>query len=188
MKLQKTNDKQASGIQKPSPEPSDLSTAGAKMTREQVIDALKAIACKATGTSHYDVAERIIFQIENAQVWPMQKEEDACSVRAVVSMREMAPQNLTEAMLAVQMMATHDAALMFLANATSAGQSPEAVDANVLRVTRLGRLSIQLAEAMQRLKGKASQQNLTVGQVNINQGGQAIVGSVRTPKTEGEAA
>jgi hypothetical protein len=90
-----------------------------------------------------------------------------------------------EAMLAAQMIATSEAALMFVRRSTAEGQNFEAVDANVLRATRLMRLFIQQTDAMQKLKGKAGQQTLTVEQVNVHQGGQAIVGSVSTLKEGG---
>jgi hypothetical protein len=91
-------------------------------------------------------------------------------------------------MLAAQMIATNDAALMLVRRSTLEGQTLEGVNASVLLATRLMRLFIQQVEAMQKLKGKASLQNLTVEQVNVHQGGQAIVGAVSTSKEEGEAA
>jgi hypothetical protein len=96
----------------------------------------------------------------------------------------MAPKNVVEAMLAVQMIASHEASLLFLRRATLDDQSTEGIDANVLRATRLMRVFAQQVEAMQKLKGKAIQQTLTVEQVNVHQGGQAIVGSVNTSKKE----
>ena len=50
-------------------------------------------------------------------------------------MAEMAPQNATEAMLAVQMIAANDAALLFLRRATADGQTVEGSDGNVLRIS-----------------------------------------------------
>ena len=139
-------------------------------------------ACKSTGTHSDYVAIRIICQAASAQVWPKPADEADRLVDAAALIREMAPQNATEAMLAAQMIATNDAALMFVHRATLENQSTEGVDANVLRGTRLMRVFIQQIEAMQKLKGKACQQNLAVGQVNVHQGGQAIVGSVSTLK------
>ena len=61
-------------------------------------------------------------------------------------------------------------------------QGTEATDLNVLRATRLMRAFNEGVEAMQKLKGKASQQNVTVEHVHIHKGGQAIVGAVSAPK------
>jgi DNA-binding GntR family transcriptional regulator len=105
---------------------------------------------------------------------------------AAALIRELAPQNVMEAMLAAQMIATNDAVLMFLNRSTSQDQSTEAADANVLRATRLMRVFTQQTEAMQKLKGKAGQPRLSVEQVNVHQGGQAIVGSISTSRQEGQ--
>jgi hypothetical protein len=104
--------------------------------------------------------------------------------------REMAPQNVTEAMLAVQMIATNDAALMFLGRATTEGQSLAGAEASVLSATRLMRLHLDQIEAMQKLKGKTRHQKVVVEHVHVYQGGQAIVGAVSAVKgeTRGEQA
>ena len=90
----------------------------------------------------------------------------------------MAPQNVTEAMLATQMIAANDAALMFLRRATLDNQTFDGIEANVYRATRLMRIFNEQLEAMQKLKGKASQQKVTVEHVHVHEGGQAIVGAV----------
>jgi hypothetical protein len=181
MKRHETDTKQVRGAQGPSPEGSDSGTAVLKKTGEQ---SLEEVVRKATGTHSDDVAIRLIWQVTNARVWPKPTDEDF-NLPDLSLISEMKPQNATEAMLAVQMIATHDAALMFARRATLDDQSPEGTDANVLRTTRLMRLFFQQAEAMQKLKRKADQQSLTVEQVNVHQGGQAIVGSVSTSKDGG---
>jgi hypothetical protein len=87
-------------------------------------------------------------------------------------------------MLAVQMIATNDAALMFLRRATTEGLSLTGAEASVLGATRLLRLHLEQIEAMQKLKGKIGQQKVTVEYVHVYQGGQAIVGAVNPAKTE----
>jgi hypothetical protein len=59
---------------------------------------------------------------------------------------------------------------------------PKPQDLNVLRATRLMRVFNEQLEAMQKLKGKAGQQTVTVEHVHIHKGGQAIVGAVSAPK------
>jgi DNA-binding winged helix-turn-helix (wHTH) protein len=113
----------------------------------------------------------------NALVWPNLKQEDAI-VPTVAMMAEMAPQNATEAMLAIQMIAASEAALLFLKRATAEGQTLDGCDANVFRATRLMRIFNEQLAAMQKLKGKAGQQKVTVEHVHVHKGGQAIVGTV----------
>jgi hypothetical protein len=91
---------------------------------------------------------------------------------------EIGPKGAMESLLAVQMMGVHNAALMFLRNATADGQDIEVRDANVLRAVRLMRLFLEQLEAMARLKGKTREQKVTVEHVHVYEGGQAIVGAV----------
>ena len=85
-------------------------------------------------------------------------------------------------MLATQMIAANDAALMFLSRATIESQHSGAIDANVHRATRLMRLFGEQLEAMQKLKGKSGRQSVTVEHVHVHDGGQAIVGAVSSKR------
>ena len=149
-----------------------------KKTRQQLIDEVVKTACKVTGTQRLDAADRFIVQAGYALVWPKPKDTEDHLIRASAVMAEMAPQNATEAMLATQMIAANDAALMFLRRATLDNQTFDGIEANVHRATRLMRIFNEQLEAMQKLKGKASQQKVTVEHVHVHEGGQAIVGAV----------
>ncbi len=153
-----------------------------KKTRKQLASDLAVTTREVTGTHSYDVADRIIHQVAYALVWPKPKDTDDLIIGGVRAIAEMAPQNATEAMLAAQMIAANEAALMFVRLATLENQNTEAIDANVLRATRLMRVFNEQIEAMQKLKGKAGQQKVTVEHVHVHQGGQAIVGAVSTAK------
>ena len=87
------------------------------------------------------------------------------------------------------MFGVHEAATLLLKRATVEGQTFEGTDANVVRATKLMRLFNEQVELMAKLKGKTSQQKVTVEHVHVHQGGQAIVGAVSTAKTDqGEGA
>jgi microcompartment protein CcmL/EutN len=135
-----------------------------------------------TGTRHDEIALRVIQQVQRSLVMPRPTDHDTCLVQAISTIAEMAPQNLTEALLATQMIATHEAALSSMASATRDDQTAEGRDANVLRATRLMRVFNEQLEAMQKLKGKAGQQKVTVEHVHVYEGGQAIVGTVEATK------
>ena len=140
--------------------------------------------CSFTGTRNEEVAIRIVQQIGNSLQGADPKNLNGLLIQAISAIEELAPQTLTEAMLATQMIATHDAALKFLRCATAEGQTFKGSDANVVRATRLMRLHLDQIEAMQKLKGKAGQQKVTVEHVHVYPGGQAIVGAVSPAKTE----
>jgi len=102
--------------------------------------------------------------------------------RALEALREMELSNATEAMLAIQIISVHSAAVKFLLDAVDTNQTSEGRNTNVLWATRLMRLFNEQLEAMAKLKGKGSQQKVIVEHVNINAGGQAIVGAVGSGK------
>jgi hypothetical protein len=120
----------------------------------------------------------------SAQVWPKAKDETERLIKAIAALAEHAPRNAIEASLAVQMTATGEMALMFLNRAALPEQTVDGIDRNVVHATRLMRLHLEQIEAMQKLKGKAGQQKMTVEHVHVYEGGQAIVGAVST--TTGE--
>jgi hypothetical protein len=74
------------------------------------------------------------------QVWPKPEDQADHLIKAIAFIGEVAPQNATEAMLAVQMISTNEAALTFVRRATLENQSAEAIDANVLRASSLMRV------------------------------------------------
>jgi hypothetical protein len=165
-------------------ERTDSGTALVKEARGRLFDEMIESLRESTGTHSDDVADRIVWQAATAQqAWPETKDENGPVMTAISFIKEMAPQNVTEAMLAVQMIANNDAALIFLHRSTLEDQSTEGADANVLRATRLMRVFTQQAEAMQKLKGKTIQQKLTVEHVNVQQEGPAIV-AVSTSKKD----
>jgi hypothetical protein len=183
MKRCENRKEQTVGLQKAALQKIDSAMVGPQKTHEQLVDELTTIMTEATGTQHSDVADRIINQVINAQVCPRPRDGDHLT-KAISMIREMAPQNVTEAMLAVQMIATNDAALMFLGRATTEGQSLAGAEASVLSATRLMRLHLDQIEAMQKLKGKTRHQKVVVEHVHVYQGGQAIVGAVSAVKNE----
>jgi hypothetical protein len=149
----------------------------AQKTREEMCDELCCEVEKAAGVP-LEVADRMAHQMACALVWPKPKDETDLLIKAITALAEFAPRNTIEASLAAQMTATGEMALMFLNRATLPEQTVDGVDRNVARATRLMRLHLEQIEAMQKLKGKAGQQKVTVEHVHIHEGGQAIVGAV----------
>jgi hypothetical protein len=80
-------------------------------------------------------------------------------------------------MLAAQMTAVHNMAMEMPNRAMKSGQPVDAVDRNVNRVTTLMRTFTTQIEALNKYRTKG-QQKITVQHVNVEKGGQAIVGDV----------
>jgi hypothetical protein len=146
-------------------------------TKEQMEDeAIKALP-ELTGVKSFYASDRLLNQVATALSFPKISDEDAI-LRASAAISEHAPRNATEAMLATQMIATHEAVCMFIMRATLKDQTPFGVDSNTDRANRLMRAFMEQVELMQKLKGHTSQQKVTVEHVHIHAGGQAIVGAV----------
>jgi hypothetical protein len=87
------------------------------------------------------------------------------------------PKDELEGLLAVQMIGVHSLAVECLKRASREGQTPYGMDANINRATKLLRTFKTQMEALNRHRGKVGQQ-MVVETVNVNKGGQAIVGPV----------
>jgi hypothetical protein len=142
--------------------------------------------CAAAGVSDRDVAFRIIVQMAGLQT-TRSDDVDQRLLEALTMLEELKPGNAMESLLAVQMIHVHEAAVKSLQLATVEGQTEEGRAANVLRAVKLVRIFIEMLTAMQKLRGKPTEQRVTVEHVHVHEGGQAIVGAVaaRTGVPEG---
>jgi hypothetical protein len=137
---------------------------------------LKEVLCKVTGIRGDALAGRILSQLQSLQLGEQNFEQQL--LVAIDALANLRPANAVEAMLAVQMVSTHEAAVRFLRLAFAEQQTSEGRELNVARASKFMRLYLEQADAMQRLQGKTGQQKVTVEYVNVHAGGQAIVGTV----------
>ena len=96
----------------------------------------------------------------------------------VALLRDIEPQNATQGLLATQMIAIHNLAMEMLRRAGFNNQTFAGVDANINRANKLLKTFATQTEAMQKLQGKSGKQKMTVEHVHVNEGGQAIIGTV----------
>jgi hypothetical protein len=82
---------------------------------------------KAVGVRDGKLAFLLVTQMSALQVGGSAEDSIHRLLQATAALREMDPQNATEAMLAVQMFGVHAAAVMFLQRATQEGQTCEAL-------------------------------------------------------------
>ena len=90
---------------------------------------------------------------------------------------EINPTDPAEAMLAAQMIATHEAAMECLRRSVLPEQSREGRDLNLKNATKLMSLYERQVAGLDKHRGRG-QQNVTVKYVHVSEGGQAIVGNV----------
>jgi hypothetical protein len=84
-------------------------------------------------------------------------------------------------MLAAQMVALHHAAMECLRRAHLPEQASEVRQANLTQAGKLSRTYATLLEALDKRRGKGQPQVVRVERVNVEAGGQAIVGAVSHP-------
>jgi hypothetical protein len=104
-------------------------------------------------------------------------QRDALYVKAIDLFESIGPADAIEGMLAAQMVGTHNATMECLRRAMIYDQSLEAQKVYLSQAERLMNLYTRHVDALARHRG-SGQPNITVGQVNVESGGQAIVGNV----------
>ncbi len=88
------------------------------------------------------------------------------------------PKDTIESLLAAQMVATHNMAMEYSKRAMASGQHPDEVNANINRVTKLMRTFTAQVEALKKYR-TGGQQTIQVQHINVNDGGQAVVGNIQ---------
>lgn len=96
---------------------------------------------------------------------------------AIAALQGINPKGEMEGMLAVQMVATHNAAMECLRRAMIRDQTFEGRDQNLKHASKLLSVYARQIETLDKHRGKG-QQKVTVEYVNVEAGGQAIVGDV----------
>lgn len=95
----------------------------------------------------------------------------------ITSLKRFAPRDEAEEMLASQIILAHDAAMNAFRIAAIPDQTFEGRDMHLNHAEKLAALYVKQLEALDKHRGKG-QQKITVEHVNVEAGGQAIVGNV----------
>jgi len=96
---------------------------------------------------------------------------------AMAILNGVQPQDEIEGMLAIQMIGVHNMAMRTIGLAMIQGQRFESKQANVEQATKMLRTFISQMEVLKKYR-TSSQIKMVVGSVCVNDGGQAIVGTV----------
>ncbi len=122
----------------------------------------------------------LLKQVVQALWLPPAEGEDASTAAAAIAvLREMKPQDIFEGQLASQMVGTHNAAMECLKRAAEAGHNMPCIEINLRLASKFLAIYLQQLDGLDRHRGKGAPQ-VNVGAVNVQAGGQAIVGSVET--------
>ena len=135
---------------------------------------------RLTGSRDPDFARRLLDQVAEslwlpADLSPAERQKRLAA--AVAALRDLAPSDAADGLLACQMLATHAAAMECLRRAMLENQTAGGREANLGFAARLSTLHLRQLVAYDRRRGRG-QQKVTVEHVNVADGGQAIVGNV----------
>jgi hypothetical protein len=143
------------------------------------------VLMKAIGTTDDDFFEGLAKQLVNAgSQGPAPDESGINFMLAVV--KGIEPRDQIEAMLAAQMAAVHVASMTFARRLAHVENIPQQ-DSAQTAFNKLARTFAAQVEALKRYRS-GGEQKMTVQHVHVAEGGQAIVGNVNAPATEGVGA
>ena len=129
------------------------------------------------GTDDKDAGERLLTQVFRTIRGCNETNVERYLKPVLPILRGIGPKDKLEGLLAVQMVRVHYVAMDFLSAASRRDCSMEASDRYLNGAVKLLRTFTAQMEALNRYRGKVSQQ-MTVENVNVTEGGQAIVGQV----------
>ena len=139
---------------------------------------------KALGTVSTDFVRASLLQLQGAARSPFGTISETAINAALAMVEAAAPRNELEGALAVQMAATHAAAMSVLAKMDSAFGTERRTAAFGSTAARLLKAYAMQLEVLRRLR-TGGQQVVRVEHVHINDGGRAVIGNVRTTDSEG---
>ncbi|MBA3054648.1 MAG: hypothetical protein FP826_06895 [Sphingomonadales bacterium] len=134
----------------------------------------------AFGTSEVDQAKWRLRELTDIVRLPSGMSEEAQEdkiMQAVLTLADIAPGDETERMIALQMLACHEAAMECFRRAMLPGQTSVGRDSNLKHAEKLTATYARLLDTLNKHRGKG-QQKVTVEHVHVAAGGQAIVGNV----------
>jgi hypothetical protein len=139
---------------------------------------------KALGTTSSDFTNAALFQIQAACRSPFGGISELSMNAALAMIEAAAPKDEIEGALAVQMAATHTAAMAVLAKLDIAFATERRVVAFGSAAARLMRVYATQVEVRRRLR-HGGHQIVRVEHVHVNDGGKAVIGIVKKPDAQG---
>ena len=131
----------------------------------------------ASGAFTYALLSGAVWALDH-HAQPDQGSRDVKRIAVRAFLKEVAPRDPLEGMLAAQLLGLHEAAMECLRRGAVAQQTFEGRQANLGQANKLVRSYATLLEALDRHRGKGQPQVVRVERVTVEAGGQAIVGAV----------
>jgi len=142
------------------------------------------ILMEALGTTSFSFASQIQKQLINSLTVGREVDQEVVNFGLAV-IASIKPRDELETMLAVQMAAIHTATMTFARRLNHVENIPQQ-DSAERTLNKLARTFTTQLEALKRYRRNDGEQKVVVQHVNVNDGGQAIVGTVEQKKDRGE--
>ena len=133
----------------------------------------------ALGTTSSAFVQSSLLQLQTAATLPFTGISEIAVNAALAYIEAVAPENEVIAALAVQMACTHTATMTVLARLGPGHGTERRVVAMATAAARLLRASAEQVEVLRRLR-RGPDQVIRIERVDVHDGGQAIVGEVKT--------
>ena len=130
-----------------------------------------------TGSSFSETGRFFINQIISSMPEGVIDQEKMVNM-AITMLLDMKPKDEIEGMLAVQMIAVHLNSMKMAYYSSVKKQDIIATNSSVNNMTKLMRTFVLQLEALQKYRGKCNQ-TIQVQHVQVNDGGQAVVGNIQ---------
>ena len=134
----------------------------------------------AVGTDDKDAGELLLKQIIDTMPKVDMQNVRLARKSILAILRGISPRDQFEGLIVAAMAGTYFVGMEYLALAAPPNFSVEVSEIYLNRSAKMIRRFTELADALDRHRGKTSQQ-MVVGNVNVNDGGQAIVGTISHP-------
>lgn len=143
----------------------------------QRIQLYMANYCAISGSGSFEVGHMLLEQTMKGFF----SDEDYAQVANAINsaLLAMAPADIIEGQLCARLLVLNNQIAEYMGRAASPTQTPEGRDLNINRATKLMRVYNESLEALNR--HRRGSQTLTVQNVNVNSGGQAIVAGQFNP-------
>ena len=136
----------------------------------------------ALGTPSMDFVDATLFQLQVAARLPNSGVSEIAVNSALAMIESEQPKGETECAIVVQMACIHSATMAVLGRLTGA-YGDRNVLAAATAVSRLSRAFSTLVETLRRLRSGGSQ-TIRIERVDVREGGQAIIGNIKTRRSE----
>jgi hypothetical protein len=141
---------------------------------------------RSLGTSSSDFVNASLLQLQAAARFPGSGISETAMNAALAMIEAAVPQNEIEGALAIQMACTHTAAMSVLARFAGGWVAQAGVVAFSSAATRLLRAYAAQVETLRRLR-HGGDQYVRVEHVQVSDGGQALIGNVKTRESQKQA-